>query len=240
MVRQAIEIVRPRWAQSDLRGRADHGSSAAGLGAPGPGARSRGSPRGPDQPRPQRGGRHAARRVHHARDAPGRQLGAPVDRRHRNRHRSGRAAANLEPFFTTKESGTGLGLSIVSGIISSYGGTIDVDSEMGAARRSRSACRPVGRAERARRVATGAGPNLMVRLVPRISVAVMLSGRRSAPKTIRAGSSSRAHDENRVMSRSAVARPSRLRRDTELEGHQWPGSAAPCRRGARPEFAVDG
>jgi signal transduction histidine kinase len=37
----------------------------------------------------------------------------------------------FEPFFTTKESGTGLGLSIVSGIISSYGGTIDVESELG-------------------------------------------------------------------------------------------------------------
>jgi signal transduction histidine kinase len=37
----------------------------------------------------------------------------------------------FEPFFTTKESGTGLGLSIVSGIISSYGGTIDVDSDVG-------------------------------------------------------------------------------------------------------------
>jgi PAS domain S-box-containing protein len=37
----------------------------------------------------------------------------------------------FEPFFTTKETGTGLGLSIVSGIISSYGGTIDVQSEVG-------------------------------------------------------------------------------------------------------------
>src|SRR5262249_10010753 len=37
----------------------------------------------------------------------------------------------FEPFFTTKETGTGLGLSIVSGIISSYGGGIDVEAEPG-------------------------------------------------------------------------------------------------------------
>ena len=37
----------------------------------------------------------------------------------------------FEPFFTTKETGTGLGLSIVSGIISSCGGTIDVESDPG-------------------------------------------------------------------------------------------------------------
>jgi PAS domain S-box-containing protein len=37
----------------------------------------------------------------------------------------------FQPFFTTKETGTGLGLSIVSGIISSYGGAIDVESEPG-------------------------------------------------------------------------------------------------------------
>jgi signal transduction histidine kinase len=37
----------------------------------------------------------------------------------------------FEPFFTTKETGTGLGLSIVSGIISSYGGSIAVEAEPG-------------------------------------------------------------------------------------------------------------
>jgi signal transduction histidine kinase len=37
----------------------------------------------------------------------------------------------FEPFFTTKETGTGLGLSIVSGIVSSYGGSIEVEAEVG-------------------------------------------------------------------------------------------------------------
>jgi len=39
---------------------------------------------------------------------------------------------NFGPFFMTKDTGTGLGLSIVSGIVSSYGGTIDVESDPGA------------------------------------------------------------------------------------------------------------
>jgi two-component system cell cycle sensor histidine kinase/response regulator CckA len=39
----------------------------------------------------------------------------------------------FEPFFTTKdaEKGTGLGLPVVREIVTSYGGTIDVESEVG-------------------------------------------------------------------------------------------------------------
>lgn len=37
----------------------------------------------------------------------------------------------FEPFFTTKPQGTGLGLAICRGIVSAYGGNIDVRSELG-------------------------------------------------------------------------------------------------------------
>jgi PAS domain S-box-containing protein len=130
VVRQAIEIVRPRWSQSDLKGapitvRQQLGSV--------PGIQARGAelrealinlvlnsvdamPRGGSITLETR---HEGDWVLLSITDTG--TGIPPDVRRRI----------FEPFFTTKESGTGLGLSIVSGIISSYGGTIDVDSELG-------------------------------------------------------------------------------------------------------------
>jgi PAS domain S-box-containing protein len=130
VVRQAIEIVRPRWSQSDLRGTPITVRHQLG---PVPAVQARGAelrealinlvlnavdamPRGGSI-------------TLETRDAGDWVLlsiadtgtGIAPDARRRI----------FEPFFTTKESGTGLGLSIVSGIISSYGGTIGVDSEVG-------------------------------------------------------------------------------------------------------------
>ena len=130
VVRQAIEIVQPRWSQSDLNGtpimvRQQLGSV--------PGIQARGAelrealinlvlnsvdamPRGGSITLETR---HEGNWVLLSITDTG--TGIPPDVRRRI----------FEPFFTTKESGTGLGLSIISGIISSYGGTIDVDSEFG-------------------------------------------------------------------------------------------------------------
>jgi signal transduction histidine kinase len=130
VVRQAIEIVRPRWSQSDLRGtpitvRQQLGSV--------PGIQARGAELrealinlvlNAVDAMPQGGS--ITLETRHERDwvllsVADTGAGIPPDVRRRI----------FEPFFTTKDSGTGLGLSIVSGIISSYGGTIDVDSELG-------------------------------------------------------------------------------------------------------------
>jgi PAS domain S-box-containing protein len=130
VVRQAIEIVQPRWSQSDLRGtpimvRQQLGSV--------PMIQARGAELrealinlvlNAVDAMPQGGSitletRHEGDWVLLSVTDSG--TGIPPDVRRRI----------FEPFFTTKESGTGLGLSIVSGIISSYGGTIDVDSELG-------------------------------------------------------------------------------------------------------------
>jgi PAS domain S-box-containing protein len=130
VVRQAIEIVQPRWSQSDLRGapivvRQQLGSV--------PVIQARGAELrealinlvlNAVDAMPQGGSiiletRQEGDWVLLSVTDSG--TGIPPDVRRRI----------FEPFFTTKESGTGLGLSIVSGIISSYGGTIDVDSELG-------------------------------------------------------------------------------------------------------------
>jgi PAS domain S-box-containing protein len=130
VVRQTIEIVRPRWSQSDLAGTPIVVSQQLGSV---PGIQARAAELrealinlvlNAVDAMPTGGSLTLATR----RDGDWVLLavadsgtGIPPDVRRRI----------FEPFFTTKESGTGLGLSIVSGIISSYGGTIDVESELG-------------------------------------------------------------------------------------------------------------
>jgi PAS domain S-box-containing protein len=130
VVRQTLEIVRPRWSQSDLIGAPITVHQALG---PVSGIQARAvelrealinlvlnavdaMPKGGSiTVETRQDGGWVVLAVTDTGD------GIPPDVRRRI----------FEPFFTTKDSGTGLGLSIVSGIISSYGGTIDVDSDPG-------------------------------------------------------------------------------------------------------------
>ena len=130
VVRHAVEIVRPRWSQSDLRGTSITVRQDL---TPVPPVQARGAelrealinlvlnavdamPQGGVirlETRPE--GEWVILSVADS------GTGIPPEVRRRI----------FEPFFTTKDTGTGLGLSIVSGIVSSYGGTVDVESGVG-------------------------------------------------------------------------------------------------------------